>query len=128
MRSQSALEFMQSFTFLLVMITVFSGIFLSYYVKVNQELRQAELADFTQELGMVLNKAFLAGHGTRFYYTVPQQVGGFNYSINLNSSARILEVYSGEHLYSVKLLGEVRVIEWKENSTIENVDGVVYVK
>ena len=132
-RAQASFEFMQTFTLLLLIALIFTAIFMNYYMALQNQSTQMTLTNFAEAIGEKINSAYLGGDGFQTNFYLPQQINGKDYYLILNQSAKYLEVRLNDTSYenygSANLLtSNIKLIQWSENQTIENVEGKIIIK
>lgn len=132
-KAQASFEFMQIFTLLLLIATIFIAIFMNYYINIQNKSIQMTLTNFAEQIGEKINSAYLGGDGFQINFYLPPKINGKDYHLILNSTAKYLEVRLNdtkfENYGSANLLtSNIQLIQWNENQTIENANGKIIIK
>lgn len=130
MKAQASIEFLQTFIFFLMVVTVYAALFTGYFADVTVSIERAQLRNFASDLAFEINKVYISGDGASSLLFMPDAFHGLNYSIAMNSTAKFFEAYTDDHWHYVHVLPSVTVVQWKRGDyvTIENVNGVVFIK
>ena len=132
-RAQASFEFMQTFTLLLIIALIFTAIFMNYYMDLQNQSNQMALTNFAEAISEKINSAYLGGDGFQTNFYLPQKIKGEDYYIILNSTSKYLEVRLNDTSYenygaANLLTSNIKLIQWNENQTIENVEGKIVIK
>ncbi|MBS3060898.1 MAG: hypothetical protein J4432_05325 [DPANN group archaeon] len=132
-RGQASFEFLGAFTVFFVLVLIFIGLFFSRagdVVELNSLSRTVQFAD---DISNKINIISVEGHGAAIEFDLDEQLYGENYTLELNTTNRVLEVITEdetEYATAYLITDNVEVISWNYGGTqvIENVNGKVIVK
>ncbi|MEM3412057.1 MAG: hypothetical protein QW735_03105 [archaeon] len=125
-KAQVSVEFLGTILLFLSLSLITSAYFLLKYSDYSTKSITKNLDIFAKDLSSKINEACLSP-GLLSKVIIPSTLLGRNYDITIQN--KILEVNSSQYFGSGKLICDPEVIDLRPGlRTIENVNGVVYIK
>ena len=128
MKAQSSVEFMTIFSLLLVVVIFATMVSVQNTSSLVEAKKDIEISRLLEYVGGRIDAAYLAGHGFSSNVTIPENVLGFNYTLNISCGSNVIYVRMPEsdhprNIITSNITGEFR----KGENTIRNVEGVVVI-
>ncbi|NIO19415.1 MAG: hypothetical protein GTN76_01365 [Candidatus Aenigmarchaeota archaeon] len=126
MRAQTGIEFMVLFGIFLVAIMILVFVVWDYVLDINVSTIDLQANGVLDKISGKLETVFLEGHGFSANLTLPEEISGMNYSVDIGNGFVFLNMSS--RIYTKRLITRnVTGVIKKGENIIENLDGIVVI-